>query len=136
MFDGDGWVYLRRNSIESGIVSGSKIFIEQIHSRLGLGKIREQRKAEYSPVYVLAMYKRDTLALRDLIYEKDCFSLARKKQKMFSDFYVRSPRWWTETQIRILEDNWHLSIRELSELLRKTDKSVNLMRWRLSNGLR
>lgn len=123
LFDGDGYVYYRRNSIASGICFASPVIIYQIHKKLGYGNIRARSRK--CILYSLDFGKNDTLQLRDYMYKDDAFSLKRKKDKMYGDFYTRHSRFWTKHQTEFLIHNHNLPHKELAIFLNKTTRSIN-----------
>lgn len=123
LFDGDGWVYCRRNTIEVGFCSGSPKFLDDIKERIGYGRIRIKTKGKFI-TYVLDAEANSAIALRSIMYADNRFSLKRKRDIMFSDFYKPSLRWWTEEQIQYLKDNFKPKTKGLLDQLCHTfDKS-------------
>lgn len=81
VFDGDGWVSNNgKDYIVSGIVSASKVFLEQIKGICGdLGIVRKG-----SCIYHWSNYTRESCLFRNFIYNNEPFSLLRKKNLLFS----------------------------------------------------
>jgi LAGLIDADG-like domain len=143
VFDGDGSVTTRRNSIEAKICSGSEKFLEDIslYSKLK-GKIRScvktTKKGLLSTTYSwVTQGKFNTLALRDFMYQNpNSFALKRKKDIFFSDFYKRSTRYWTDEQIAYLVTNFKPKttglLNEISHAIGKSRKAVSKKIWELS----
>jgi len=133
ILDGDGWVTLRNNSIETGFSSGSLVFLEQIKELIKVkGYIRTQTKTlksgYISTCYSLVMYKSDSLKLKDLMYYSNhCFSLRRKRDKFFSNFYVPAERLWTKEEVKLLTKSYipRGNLNRLCKLLNRTRKSVS-----------
>jgi len=135
VFDGDGWVYTRRNMIESGICSASSIFLEQLKERCGgLGKIRaKKKKGQNSILYSWEMGKGDALKFKDLIYTPKSFSLKRKKEIFFSDFYIRSKYFWTNKQLDVLLKKYKpgAPLSPLAKEIGRSYKAVSKKIWEL-----
>lgn len=137
-FDGDGWVHCRRNSIETGFVSASKTFVLDLQKLSGdLGIIRKREKLgknKVSITYCLEMRKSDSMKLKELMYSTEAFSLKRKREKLFSDFYIRSQKRWTEEQKQLLIENYkpNCNLTELSTLIGRSYKAVSKKIWELS----
>jgi hypothetical protein len=135
LFDGDGWVTCRRNTIEFGLCSGSKQFMDDIHNIIKLGRIRTMNSNRKKPLHVLNAESHSAIAIRDIIYSSDKFGLKRKKDIFFSDFHIPSPRWWTPEQIQYLKDNFKPKtiglLDQLAISLGKSRKSVSKKIWEL-----
>ena len=132
-FDGDGWVYTRRNSISSGFCSGSKRLLEDIHVLIGgLGKKRVQidKRPNRKPLYSIDLWANDSLLLRDMMYKDEPFCLSRKKEK-FWNFYTPSEKLWTKDQEKVLKENIGLTIPEISKVLNKSEKSVQMKKLKM-----
>ena len=137
-FDGDGWVHLRRNGIECGLVSASRKFLFDLQLKCGhRGRIRV-RSTKQSPLYYWEMGKTDSLWLRDLMYSDNGFALERKRDTFFRYQYVPNNCFWTKAQISLLKQLYHPGQRGLlqtiSTLTGKSYKSVSKKIWEL--GLR
>lgn len=134
VFDGDGWVYCRRNSIESGIVSASKGFLEDLLKLTTLkGKVRVRRKrGSKNDYYVLDFFKKSTLELRDILYaQDDSYCLKRKRDIFFSDFYKKSDKFWSDKQIVLLIENFERPLKEMPEIVGKSYKAISKKKWEL-----
>lgn len=133
LFDGDGWVTCRRNTIEFGICSGSQDFINNIYSLIKRGRVRTMNSTRKKSLYVLDAEAKSAIAIRDLMYHSRGFSLQRKKDIFYSDFYVPSSRWWTEEQIQYLKDNYQYnqSPQIIADAIGKSYKSVSKKIWEL-----
>lgn len=140
VFDGDGCVMCRNNTIESTFASGSLKFLQALRKRAGnIGYISKQSSRKETWIcYRWAMSKTDTLKLRDMMYPSNGFALSRKKNKFFSDFYIPSDRWWTKEQIAYLRKHFQSrtpgTLDLIAKELGKSYKSVNCKASRL--GLR
>lgn len=135
-FDGDGWVYNRRNGVEAGFCSASLNLITFVYSLIGnRGRIREKidKRNNRKPLYCLEMCSNQCLWLRDFMYQNDSFALKRKKDR-FWNFYDPSPRWWTKEQVCFLKQNINMPQKWLSEKMGKSVQSVNLKSFRLRNS--
>lgn len=136
VFDGDGWVCCRRNSIGCGIVSANREFLEDLSAKAGVkGKIRERIKEYRSPVYCWEMGKTETLQLRDVMYRNDGFSFFRKKDRFFSEFYKRSEKFWTEKQMELLVRNFDRPLREMPDIIGKSYKAISKKKWEIRTGV-
>lgn len=133
LFDGDGWVTCRRNTIEFGICSGSKQFMEDIRSIIQLGRVRTMNSKRKKSLYVLDAEAKSAIAIRDIIYSSRGFALQRKKDIFFSNFYVPSKRWWTPEQIQYLKDNYvyDQSPQIIADKIGKSYKAVSKKIWEL-----
>lgn len=133
VFDGDGCVLHRRNSLECVIVSASKLFLHDLRRLTGIkGSVCKQTKNSYAmPIYRWSLCKNDSLRLRDLMYRSDGFCLSRKKGLFFSKFYEPSKRWWTEDQIGILKSNMSMDEKTLAKMINKSVKAVSKKKWEL-----
>jgi len=132
IFDGDGWVYLRRNSLSAGICSASKWFLEDLRSKAGnIGRIRERLYLDRNPLYEWNMEVSDALKMRDLMYRNDCFSLKRKKEKFYSEFHKPSLKYWTTEQMNYLIEHWNEGLTEVGTVINKTSKAVSKKKWQL-----
>jgi hypothetical protein len=144
IFDGDGWVYLRRNSIESGIVASNKTFLDDLRRMIAptdtrFDRIRKRVKitksGKLSACWMWELGKGASLILRDLMYQNECFSLKRKKELFFSNFYVPSPKLWTDLQIKFLINSFKPKTKGLlnyiAEKLGKSRKAVSKKIWEL-----
>lgn len=136
LFDGDGWVYCRRNTIESGIVSYSKEYLKALQKLLPIGRIQEKHKTtkagKYCTWYTWEMDKEDSLKLRDTMYQSDTvFALTRKQNKLFSDFYTPSSRWWTPEQIQYLKNHYGEPLQTVADAIGKSYKAVSKKIWEL-----
>lgn len=135
IFDGDGWVCLRRNSVECGIVSTSIFFLEDLRTLMSsIGQIRtkKKRKDQTKILYEWNMYSRHAEFFRDFIYT-DGFSLDRKRNKFYSDYYKPSNRWWTEKELSILVKEYMPGgdLKYLSNKIGRSYKSVAKKIWEL-----
>jgi LAGLIDADG-like domain len=130
LFDGDGWITCRRNTIEFGICSTSKEFITELYNKVKIGRIRERSK-KIHPVYSLDAEANSAIAIRDIIYASGGFSLKRKKDIFFSSFYIPSTRWWTPEQIQYLTEHYGESLQTVADAIGKSYKSVSKKIWEL-----
>jgi len=133
-FDGDGWVYLRRNAIECGLCCKSKTFLQSVVDLSGIpGRVRQRKKGE-SYYYQVDFYKTNCLALRDYMYHNDNFSLKRKKDKFYSNFYIKSKHFWLEEDIEYLQENYKIDKKScteyLSNKLNLDKKRIQTQAWR------
>lgn len=139
LFDGDGWVYCRRNSIECGIVSHEEIFLQQIKDIINNGVLRKRtkltKKGLVSTQYVLDFYSNKTIKFRDLIYSNNGFCLKRKKDIFFSEFYKPAECLWREDQIEYLKNNFKPKTKglldQLANNLNKSRSAVSKKIWEL-----
>lgn len=134
IFDGDGWVYCRRNSIECGICSASNLLLEDLQSKCnGIGRIRERYKNSdrRNSLYCWEMWTNDAVSLRDLMYANDCFSLHRKKDKFFSQYYVKSHVFWVDEQIDYLINHWNEPLQMVGDAINRSRKAVSKKKWEL-----
>lgn len=132
IFDGDGWVYCRRNSIECGIVSASNGFLDDIRAITGIGgRIRTRFRDGYpSPIYLWELGTTKSKQLRDFMYQNDPkLFLARKKDIFFSNFYHRSARWWTQEQLDLLKNNWDKPLKDLPKIVGRSYKAISKLKW-------
>lgn len=114
IFDGDGWVNCRRNSIECGICSASELFLKDITKLIKIkGRIRKRIKTKDSkPLYCWEINKTDTMKLKNIMYaDENCFCLKRKKEKFFSNFYCKSECFWSDDEISFLKENYKKNTR-------------------------
>lgn len=133
LFDGDGWITCRRNTIEFGICSGSKQFIDDIYSIINVGRVRTMNSKRRKSLYVLNAESKSAIAIRELMYASGGFALQRKKDIFYSDFYQPSPRWWTEEQIQYLKKNYvyEQSPQIIANAIGKSYKAVSKKIWEL-----
>lgn len=131
LFDGDGWVTCRRNTIEFGICSPSKNYLDEIRNLLAFGRVRERSKKIHS-VYALEAESKVAIKIRNIIYSSNSFSLKRKRDIFYSNFYTPSPRWWTEEQIQYLKDHYGEPLQNLADTIGKSYKSVSKKIWELN----
>jgi len=135
VFDGDGWIYKRRNGIEGGICSASKKFLEDINNICkNLGKIRTRidKRGDRKPLYELDFYgNKKMLKLRKLIYTTNQFALKRKYDIFFSDFYIKSKRLWTKKEMAFLLMHKNKPHEWIAKKLNRSKKSVNIKSFRL-----
>jgi hypothetical protein len=135
LFDGDGWVTCRRNTVEFGICSGSKQFIEDLFSLLKTGRTRTINSKRRKSLYILDAEANSAITIRDVMYASGSFALKRKKNIFFSDFHKPSPRWWTEEQIQYLKENFMPQtdglLNQLAASLGKSRKAVSKKIWEL-----
>jgi len=130
VFDGDGWVYCRRNSIECAISSGSKRFLKDLVRLVKIGgKIRERIKKGKFKWYLWDLTGKKAVLFRDFIYRKKCMCLKRKKKTFYSDFYKRSNHFWTKKQLGLLKQNWYLDLKKLPSIIGKSYKAVSKKKW-------
>ena len=127
-FDGDGWVYNRRNGVESGFCTASEQLIKNLHNLCGnIGRLRTRnvkgRKLAKIPLYSIELGTSDSIKLRDLMYQNEPFCLQRKKNR-FWNFYIPSKRWWTKKQIDYLKNNYNSSLKQLSKKIHKSQGSI------------
>lgn len=131
VFDGDGWVSTRRNSVECGIVSASYSFIHSLRSKLlNIGSIIEKTPKDNKKqlkLYAWQMYSRHAEKFRDIIYDNYSFALPRKYNKFYSNYKIICKRFWTKEQIEILQSNYIYKgdLVLLSSLIGKSYKSVS-----------
>lgn len=132
LFDGDGWVTCRRNTIEFGICSGSEYFLEDLKLKIGYGRTRSKTKSEKLITYNLECEANSAIAIRNLMYSSRGFSLKRKKDIFYSDFQIPSKRWWTDEQIQYLKDHYQKqNLSELASNLGKSYKATSKQIWKL-----
>ena len=134
IFDGDGWVYLRRNSAECGICSASKTLLEQIRqATVRKGKVRPRQKKKMT-LYQWDLYGSHAVAFRDFIYTGG-FSLTRKRERFFSEFYIPSPSRWTDEQIAYLRNHYRPKtkgcLQAVGSAIGKSRKAVSKKVWEL-----
>jgi len=136
LFDGDGWVYCRRNTITFGICSASKIFLSEIYNKVKLGRLRKRNQKGKSALYNWEAECQSAIAIRNILYSSGAFSLERKKEIFFSNFYVPAQNRWTQEQIKYLKLNFKPKTRgllnQLARHLNKSRKSVSKKIWELS----
>lgn len=130
-FDGNGWVTLRRNSIESGICSASESLIRTIDARTRLASRVRVRKDHR--VIEVVWSKSATMQFRSIIYPTGLeFGLARKKNKLFSDFHTPSSKYWTDAELELLRRSYSPgNLSELTKLLSRSYKSISKKIWEL-----
>jgi hypothetical protein len=133
LFDGDGWVHCRRNTIEFGICSGSKGYLDDIQSTVKHGRVRIKMMKKKYILYVLDAEANSAIAIRDMIYSSGGFALKRKKDIFFSDFHIPSSRWWTPEQIQYLKDHYvyDQSPQMIADAMGKSYKAVSKKIWEL-----
>jgi len=131
LFDGDGWVTCRRNTVEFGICSGSEEFINQVQYKIKLGRTRVMNSKRRKSLYILDAESNSAIAIRDLMYASNTFSLKRKKDIFYSDFYTPSKRWWTEEQIQYLKDHYGEPLQSIANSIGKSYKSISKKIWEL-----
>jgi hypothetical protein len=138
LFDGDGWVFHRRNSIECGICSASEIYLNQINVALGnMGKVRPKiKKNRINLLYQLDITKNDSIdKFKNIIYKSNGFCLLRKKDKFYSNYHIASESSWTKKDIAFLRENFKPKTKGLlnwlANNLGRTRSSVSLKIWRL-----
>lgn len=133
LFDGDGWVICRRNTIEFGICSGSENYLDDIKNKLGCGRTRVKIKNKKLVTYVLDAESKSAIIIRDIMYASNTFSLKRKKDIFFSEFHIPSKRWWTEEQIKYLKDNYKYneSPQIIADAIGKSYKAISKKIWEL-----
>ncbi len=131
LFDGDGWVYCRRNSIESGIVSASDGYLNRVREMSGgIGRIRKRTSDSKSDLYVWDLGKTDSLKLREIMYKDDGFCLSRKRAIFFSNFFTASEKRWSKEELDYLLQEYRFSERgcciRIGERLGRSPKAVSL----------
>jgi hypothetical protein len=135
IFDGDGWVYTRRNSIECGIVSASKDLLLSMRNHLNnIGQIRLKKKNKNSKnLWQWDMYASHAEMFRDYIYKNAYFFLPRKFDKFYSEYKVPSKNKWTDQQITKLLNNYVVGgdLKKLSEKIGRSYKAVSKKIWEL-----
>lgn len=133
LFDGDGYVCLRRNGIEMGITSASYEFLLKLRNLFNnRGSILPNRKNGRISCFTWQMSKNNSLALRDLMYSNNDFALQRKKDKFFSYQYVPSPRYWTKFQLTYLKKNFVSGkCKDIAIKINKSYKAVYKKVWEL-----
>jgi hypothetical protein len=133
VFDGDGWVYCRRNQIESGICSGSEPFLEEIRRRCGFGrKVRAKTKKGYkNKLYQWDLGTNASIELRELMYKRGGFCLQRKRDIFYSNWHIPSAKFWTDEQLALLIDNWKAPLKEMPHIIGKSYKSISKKKWKL-----
>lgn len=115
-FDGDGNAYLKNKRMQVSIVCSSKEFLDEMKDRIGYGIV-----GKHKMIYVYRVMKTyNTCKLYKYLYENDCFSLKRKKDKFVEANYEKlySHRNSEEVQI-ILNDK----INNISN--KKTSKKID-----------
>jgi hypothetical protein len=131
LFDGDGWITCRRNTIEFGICSGSINFLDDVKTIIGHGRTRIKNKGKFI-TYVLDAEANSAIAIRDLMYASGGSALKRKKDIFYSDFYTPSSRWWTEEQIKYLKDHYGEPLQVVANAIGKSYKAVSKKIWELN----
>lgn len=138
LFDGDGWICCRRNGIETGFASHQKEYLQSLKYLINIGNIHENKKitksGKLSIWFSWDMYKNDSIKLRNIMYASGGFSLKRKQDIFYSNFYTPSPRWWTEEQLNYLKDNYvpGQSPQIIADAIGKPYKSVSKKIWELN----
>lgn len=139
IIDGDGSVYVRKNSLVSEVCSASSGFIASLNDnlpRLGIPthRIETRIRNRKRPLYRIVFWRHAPVFLQS-IYYPNCLCLERKRDN-FNNF-VKQPdkkiTWFPEHD-RFLIENQHLSTRELSQSLSKTEKAVRIRIWRLKKS--
>lgn len=134
LFDGDGWVYNRRNIIESGICSGSAGFLDYFCERTQLGSIRKRKKGK-SACWNWELSYTDSVKLSEIMYAVDGFCLSRKKERFYIARQPRSPKFWTPDEIEYLDKNHRPGVRGnlflLAQKLCRSRKAVAKKVWEL-----
>lgn len=122
LLDGDGTVYNKSGyTLVVRIFSASELFLQSIQARFGFGNIYLGRTC-----YEWRTETRDSLKLRDLIYTENCFSLERKRTRMFSvnkvfgEFTKEDDRIITES----LSANPPLQFKQIGVLLDRNQEAV------------
>lgn len=135
VFDGDGWVYTRRNSVECGIVSASKDFLISLRGYFkDIGVIRLKKKTPNSrDLWQWDMYSRHAEMFRDIIYNDASIFLSRKRDKFYSNYKLPNKQRWAEWQVLCLIKNYVVggNLRMLSEKIGKSYKAVSKKIWKL-----
>lgn len=134
VFDGDGWVSLRRNSIVCGIVSTSQSYLIDLRFLLnGIGQIRTKlmRPDQTKTLYEWNMYSHHAERFRDFIYTGG-FSLARKRDRFYSNYH-KPNNYWTKEQISFLVKEYVPggNLKVLSSKVGRSYKSVSKKIWEL-----
>lgn len=140
VFDGDGWVTTRRNSIEIGLCSASKAFLEDALTvlvrdlKIEPVKIREKFKGQNpNPIYSVDFYSAKAERILAYLYSSGSICLDRKHNKYRSKYHIKSPRWWTPEQLELLRSFYVPGgdLSELADLLGKSRKAVSKKIWEL-----
>jgi LAGLIDADG-like domain/WhiA LAGLIDADG-like domain len=130
LFDGDGWITCRRNTIEFGICSGSNQFLDDIKHKIKYGRVRVKHKGKFI-TYILDAEANSAIAIRDLMYASGGFALQRKKTIFYSNFYTPSPRWWTKEQVQYLKEHYGEPLQTVADALGKSYKATSKKIWKL-----
>lgn len=131
LFDGDGWITCRRNTVEFGICSGSKQFIEDLFSLIKTGRIRTMNSRRRKSLYVLDAEANSAITIRDIMYSSGGFALKRKKDIFFSNFHIPSIRWWTPEQIQYLTKHYGEPLQTVADAIGKSYKAISKKIWEL-----
>ncbi len=140
LFDGDGWITVADDYFHCGIVSASDGFLEQIQSVACCGgkiyhrehsgfKIKDGTK---TVLHTLKYTKKDTIKLRDFLYQNDCFSLSRKKDKFYDERVKMKNKPWDFEEVIFLKENWDKPIRWLSVKLQRSEGTIIQKRFRIN----
>jgi len=131
-FDGDGWVYNRRKSVEAGVCGASSKFINDFHALCGhIGNFRYRKPSKHKIAsYSIEFYTKSSLKLRELMYQKEPFCLERKK-KRFWDFYTPSEKLWTKAQIEYLMKHSNNNAENVAVAIQKSVSAVLNKRFKL-----
>jgi hypothetical protein len=124
VFDGDGCVVRRRNTLLLEIYSGSYNFIKKIKELTSLGNIQVKERKRINKLYCLRLGQRQSVQLRDLMYADNGFCLLRKKEKCYNFYHPVKRRWTKEETLYLIENYNRLSIRDIQLYLKRTVSSI------------
>ena len=133
VFDGDGWVCTRRNSIECGIVSASRNFLSTLRAKVGfIGQITPKEKKNIK-IYQWNLYSKHTELFRNIIYKDPGFSLRRKRDIFFSNYHIPSKKFWTEDQLSKLKCYYNngFKLEYIAGKIGRSYKAVSKKIWEL-----
>lgn len=120
VFDGDGSITSNGGGLTFNICSASKSFLEKIMKFIGCGSINPKK-----PIWNYRIGTEHIIKIKDLIYNKECFTLKRKKDKIINfDYLNMNFRRFTNEEIDFIKRNKNLPNKTLSKDLNRTEKSI------------
>ncbi|MDX2043446.1 MAG: LAGLIDADG family homing endonuclease [Acidobacteriota bacterium] len=133
----NGFPFLTLTTRSEVMANGYLDFVEKI-----IGKAKTSSRNLRDQVFNIAVFKEDAQKLVATMYYKGCLALPRKKEKA-----KQIVRWVRPMEMKKIENRkqWtpeedgfvmNHSIKESALALERSEKSVNLRRWRLRNGIR
>jgi LAGLIDADG-like domain len=134
--DGDGHIFERRKSIEIEFYNASLNFMNSLSEAIGnLLNIKPKIPKRHDTVFRFALYGYESYELCKLMYfSKSDLWLKRKRDIFINYKFVPSTKFWTDTDIDYLKNNYVYRtgiIKDLSLYLKRSQKAVAMKLYRI-----